>query len=216
MREDRFILSYSGGKDAALACDRAIRTGAKPVGAVTTFDRKNDCSWFHRLPETILRKAEQSLGIPLKIIDTEAERYAEDFETALYDYKNKGAAAAVFGDIDIREHFDWCDRRCRNVGLKSRFPLWNEDRKKILEELIDRGFKAVITTVDTSRMDAKFLGETLTKELLVGIAAEGVDPCGENGEYHTFVYEGPIFRHKIEFNTENPSRTGKYVYLPLK
>ena len=212
----KFVLSYSGGKDGVLACHRAVNAGGKAVGALTTFDRENECSWFHRLPENVLKQVEHSLGIPLTIVDTQGNRYAADFESALKTLQSEGVDSVVFGDIDIRDHFDWCDERCRNVGLKSVFPLWSEDRKEIVHEMIEAGFLALITIVDTSRMNAKFLGKTLTKEIVAQIETDGVDPCGENGEYHTFVYDGPLFRRRIEITTGNSVQSEKHVYLPLR
>ncbi len=215
MSKENFILSYSGGKDCLLACYRAVRNGWNPLGAITTFNRENKCSWYHHLPETVLKRAEQALGFPIRIVDTKGDRYADDFETALKTFEAQGAKSVVFGDIDIQEHYDWCDARCRNVGVQSVFPLWKMDRRKIVEELIDFGFHAMITTLDTARMDEKFLGKTLTHEIVLQIAAEGVDPCGENGEYHTFVYNGPLFRNRIELKFGRSLRSGKYVRLPI-
>lgn len=214
-KKNKFVISYSGGKDGVLAMYRAMKSGMTPVGALTTFDRKNACSRFHRLPENVLKKAEESLEIPVQIVDTHGDRYAGDFEDALITYKMLGVETVVFGDIDIREHYAWCDDRCKNVGLESLFPLWGEERRKIVEELIGLDFRALITIVDTSRMSERFLGKTLTGELIEQISEEGTDACGENGEYHTFVYDGPLFRRKIEFETGKPVREGKYVYLPL-
>lgn len=215
MKNDRFVVSYSGGKDAVLALYRAVKSGMTPAGALTTFDRENECSWFHRIPEPLLKRVEQSLEIPFEIIDTQSDRYAEDFEKALSVFKKQGVGSVVFGDIDIGEHYEWCDNRCKSAGLASVFPLWKEDRQRLVEELIDAGFRALITIVDGSRMNEEFIGKTLTKEIVSQIAAGGVDPCGENGEYHTFVYDGPLFRQKIEFKTETPFKSENRIYLPL-
>lgn len=215
-KTDRFVVSYSGGKDAILALHRAVEFGMRPVGAMTMFDRENECSWFHRLPKALLKKVEDSLEIPFEIIETGGDSYAADFEKALNNFKKRGADSVVFGDIDIQEHRDWCDERCRNTGLKSFFPLWRENRKKIVEELIDTGFRALITTIDTTKMHEKFLGETLTKPIAAQIIETDVDVCGENGEYHTFVYDGPLFHKKIEFEKGSPITSNGKTYIPLR
>ncbi len=211
----KFILSYSGGKDCILACYRAVQNGWNPVGAITMFDRKNECSWFHHLPETILKRVERSLEFPIRIVDTTGDRYADDCETALKTFESHGAQSVVFGDIDIQEHYDWCDARCRNVGMQGVFPLWKTDRREIVGTLIDDGFHALITTLDTAKMGENFLGKTLTHGIVSQIADEGVDPCGENGEYHTFVYNGPLFRNRIEFRFGDAIKSEKQVRLPL-
>ena len=215
MTKENFILSYSGGKDCLLAYYRAVKSGGNPLGAITTFDRENECSWYHHLPESILKRAEQSLGFPIRIVDTKGDRYADDFEAALKNFESQGVKSVVFGDIDIQEHYDWCDARCRNVGMQSVFPLWKGNRRKIVEELIDAGFRALITTLDATRMDEKFLEKILTREIISQMAAAGVDPCGENGEYHTFVYDGPLFRNEIELKFGHPIRSGNHICLPI-
>ena len=101
------------------------------------------------------------------------------------------------------------------MGLQSLFPLWNEPREKLVYELIDSGFRAVITIVDTTRLSERFLGQTLTRKLAQEIAAEGADICGENGEYHTFVYDGPLFSAPVDFQFGEKIMQGNYAVLPV-
>jgi uncharacterized protein (TIGR00290 family) len=121
----------------------------------------------------------------------------------------------VFGDIDLEAHKDWDDERCRNAGMSSLYPLWQEERRILVYELIDSGFKAVITTVDRKRMPESFLGKTLTRELADEIAATGSDICGENGEYHSFVYDGPIFNSPVDVSFGAVLRNGDYSMVPI-
>ena len=208
-----FVISYSGGKDAAFACYLAMQSGLTPVVAVTVFDRENEYSWFHRFPESLLNRVESSLGIPVEIIDITADRYEKDFE---YTIQSFGANLVVFGDVDIQEHYDWCDARCRNVGMKCVFPLWKMDRLKVVSEMIDAGFRVVITSIDTTKMNESYLGKNLTHELVSQMINDGIDPCGENGEFHTFAYDGPLFRTKIEYAVDKTERIGNRLYLILR
>jgi diphthine-ammonia ligase len=121
----------------------------------------------------------------------------------------------VFGDIDIQGHYDWCDARCRKAGVNSYFPLWLESRKELVYEFINSGFRAIITIVDSSRMNEAYLGKVLTKELVQRIEADGVDICGENGEYHTFVFDGPIFHRPVDVAFSEAIRIDKYVRIPF-
>ncbi|HHY81899.1 MAG TPA: diphthine--ammonia ligase [Clostridiales bacterium] len=210
-----FAASYSGGKDSILAIYRAIRRGFTPFRLITTYDEKNQRSWFHSIPKSILNQAADAMGIPLSIIKTEGERYAHDFEAELRALKELGVNTCVFGDIDIQEHFDWCDSRCRNAGINSYFPLWQESRKDLVYEFINCGFKAIITVVDSSRMDEGYVGQILTKELVQRIEDDGVDICGENGEYHTFVFDGPIFHRPLDVSFGEAIKTDKYVRIPF-
>lgn len=216
MRPKKFVLSYSGGKDCVLALDRAIRQGHAPLGLLVTFCESEDCSWFHRIPMATLKHLETSLGIPMTLLKTDGEHYEQNFEAALENFKRQGAEAVVFGDIDIREHYDWCHARCENVGLESAFPLWGEDRRAVVDELIDRDFEAMITIVNTRKLNAKYLGKILTCETVSQIVVDGADACGENGEYHTLVVDGPLFKKPIRVSTQNIARNSDYAYIILE
>ncbi len=212
----KFVASYSGGKDSVLSIYRAIKAGHEPIALITTCDEKNNHSYFHNIPYSILKKVEASLGIPIIFINTEAGKYAVDFENTLKSLKDKGAELCVFGDIDIQEHYDWCDERCTNAGLKSFFPLWNESRKDLVLEFVDSGFEAIITVLDKSRMNERYLGKKLSREIIDELEADGVDICGENGEYHTFVINGSIFHNIIEIEFGEKTENRNYIRLPIK
>ncbi|MDR1944057.1 MAG: diphthine--ammonia ligase [Synergistaceae bacterium] len=212
----KFAASYSGGKDGALALHRAVKSGREPVSLLTTYNEGAGRSWFHGVPAEMLYKVSELMGIPLELAKTgEGDGYAQDFEAALERVKGRGASACVFGDIDIQLHYDWCASRCKAAGLESLFPIWNGNRRELVYELIDAGFKAVITIVDPSRLSEKFLGRTLTRELAEEIASEGADICGENGEYHTFVYDGPLFSAPVNFKFGEVVRRGNCSILPV-
>jgi len=211
-----FVASYSGGKDGALALYRAVKKGHEPICLLTTYNESTERSWFHGVPAAVLHNVSELMGIPLELIKTgEGNKYDKDFENALVHMKERGARTCVFGDIDIQEHRDWCDTRCKNAGLKSMFPLWNNDRRELVYELIDSDIKAIITIVDTSKMSEKFLGMRLTRKLADEISAGGVDICGENGEYHTLVYDSPLFREPLQFTLGEIVRQGNISILPV-
>ncbi|MDR0567758.1 MAG: diphthine--ammonia ligase [Spirochaetaceae bacterium] len=212
----RAAVSYSGGKDSALALYRTIRSGCEPVRLLTTYNEDAGRSWFHGVPQALLERVAELTGIPLETVKTRpGDGYAGDFEAALAGLKPLGVSACVFGDIDIQAHYDWCDARCKAAGLASRFPLWREDRRELVYELISAGFKAVITIIDTSKLGEEFLGKTLTREVAEEIACAGADICGENGEYHTFVYGGPIFSAPVPHGFGEALRNGVYAILPV-
>ncbi|GHV50865.1 ATP-binding protein [Deltaproteobacteria bacterium] len=212
----KFTASYSGGKDSALALYRAVKNGHKPTSLLTTYNEEAGRSWVHGVPAEVLDNVAELMGIPLELVKTgERDDYARDFEAALARLRDRGTRACVFGDIDIQLHYDWCASRCEAAGLESLFPLWNGGRRELVHELIDSGFQAVITIVDTSKLSEKFLGQTLTRELAEKIAAEGADICGENGEYHTFVHDGPLFREPVKFTFGGTVRRGDYAILPV-
>jgi uncharacterized protein (TIGR00290 family) len=164
----------------------------------------------------MIQKVSESLEIPIKLIKTSGAQYEENFEKALADAKNRGAEVCVFGDIDIEGHLEWCTLRCEKTGLIPYFPLWRKKKKKVVYDFIDSGFSAIITIVDASRMPKDFLGRTLNSEVAGLIEQSGADICGENGEYHTFVFDGPIFKNKIDLECIGKFDRDKYYILNIE
>lgn len=193
----KFAMLYSCGKDSALALHRQILAGDEPVCLIVTYNSEAGRSWFHGVTGELLDEVADSLGIPVLRCPCTGENYEQEVERCLKQAGEKGAEAAGFGDIDIEEHLDWNRQRCRNAGLQCLTPLWQESREKLVYETIDAGFKAVVKCVDLNALDQSFLGETLDRDLVARIAGAGADICGENGEYHTFVYDGPLFKKPI-------------------
>ena len=210
-----FIASYSGGKDCMLAVHRAIRQGMKPMGLITTYNTDMERSWFHGIPEPILQEVSRSVGVPVVLIRTSGEAYRDNFVKELRRQKELGAEVCVFGDIDIEGHLEWCTDVCRDAGLEAYFPLWQESREALVRESIGEGFVANLTVVDTRRLTAGHLGKQLNLKLMESIKAEGADVCGENGEYHTFVSDGPIFAHPVPFKFGEKEQSGNYAVIPL-
>lgn len=194
----KFVASFSGGKDSTFAIYKAIKEGMTPIGMITTCPVGATKTWFHKLDFETLYQISDSIQIPITIVQTTGEDYLINFEKALTDYKQKGADAAIFGDIDIEGHLEWCTKRCESVGLKPYFPLWKQQREKVVRDFIDAGFKAKIVSARDERLQKGFLGEILTHNLINKMASLGVDVCGENGEYHTVVIDGPLFSKGIE------------------
>lgn len=196
----KFIVSYSCGKDSTLALYRMIQAGFHPSGLLVTMNTREDRSWFHGITPELLQKYSESLGIPvIPIYAKEGEEYGKSFENALAEAKNLGIDICVFGDIDIEGHREWGTDRCNAVGMEAHFPLWQENREKLAYEFIDNGFKAMIKVVDLEALPLRFLEKILTQDVVQDVKNCGADPCGENGEYHTFVFDGPIFKKPIPF-----------------
>jgi uncharacterized protein (TIGR00290 family) len=211
----KFVASYSGGKDSILAIHRTIGQGNQLLALIITYNTDKNRSWFHGIPKPILERVSDSLGVPVWLVETTGEAYAKNFEKILHHAKLQGADACVFGDIDIEGHHEWCSARCQEAGIEALFPLWNENRKTLVYEFIDQGFVANMTVIDTNRLSEYFLGSVLTKSIVDEIEAQGVDACGENGEYHTFVSGGPLFNEPIDFSFGEKVKEEHYVILPL-
>lgn len=202
MNKNCFV-SWSGGKDSCLALFKAKELGYNPVKLLTMFGTE-EISSSHRLNEKIINAQADSLGIDYIIGKSEFHEYEKIFVSNLIKFKEQGINYGIFGDIDLDEHKQWEDRVCKSADMEAVLPLWKIDRKEIVKEFISLGFKAKIIVVNTNMLDAKFLGQDLSFSLIEEIEKSGADPCGENGEYHTVVYDGPIFKKpvNIKFNSE--------------
>ena len=198
----KFVMSFSGGKDSMLALHRMIKSGNTPIALLTTVKKNKDESWTHGINSHFLSKVSESLGIELIKVECEANEYEKEFEKKLLEAKKNGASICVYGDIDIEHHKQWGIDRCNAVSMEARFPLWQENREDLVHEFIDNGYKATIKKVNLNNLGEKFLGQVLTKDLIQEIKSTGSDACGENGEYHTFVTDGPLFRQPIDFIKE--------------
>jgi len=212
----KFVASYSGGKDGAFAIYKAMIQGMAPLALITTFSIDLERSWFHYFPEALLKEVADSIGAPLWLIRTDGAGYEDNFEKTLRLAKESGADVCVFGDIDIEEHINWCTGRCVSAGIEAMFPLYGQGREAIVDGFIGSGFIAYFTIIDTTKINAGLLGKALTKETARELRAQGADICGENGEYHTFVADGPIFARPVEFTFGEKIYDNGRVILPVK
>lgn len=215
MKEKKFVMVYSCGKDSTLALYRMIEKGYKVACLMITI-REED-SWFHGVPKGLMREVEKSLEIPIVYCKCSMENYEDDFVKGLKIAKEKyGADLCAFGDIDLEEHKAWDLEMCKRAELKGVLPLWQESREKITMEFIDLGFKGVIKKVNLNNMGSEFLGKVLSKEVIREIEKTGSDICGENGEYHTFVFDGPIFNKGIKYEVIEKNNNSNYGNLIIK
>ena len=195
----KVFVSWSGGKDSVLACYRMMQDSDIEVAyLVNMMTEDGKYSRSHGLSVAVLRAQAAAVGIPLIQRAASWKDYEKEFKSVLTELKNKGVEAGIFGDIDLESHREWVERVCRETGLKAFLPLWNEKRELLLEEFIGAGFKSRIVVTDEAVLGAEWLGCEIDQDFLEKIkTVPHVDPCGEKGEYHTFVYDGPIFRNPV-------------------
>lgn len=194
---DAVCCSWSGGKDSCLALDRAVRAGARPVCLVTMFTEDGERSRSHGLSRQVIEAQAAAVGLPLLSRSATWEDYEPAMIDLLSEARSLGAAAAVFGDIDIPRHRQWEEMVCERAGLEARLPLWQEDRLALLAEWWRHGFKARIVVVRDGVVDRTLLGCELDETLVQQLLRTGIDACGENGEFHTVVTAGPLFRQPL-------------------
>lgn len=196
----KFVSAFSTGKDSMLALHRMVKEGHEPIGLLVMYNSGAERSWFHGADHRMIERISESLGIPVYYGASDGNDYMEAFEEQLLKAKEAGAEACVFGDIDIENHREWDEARCKAAGLKAVLPLWNEVREDLVRETIREGYTCIIKCLHEEELPAEFLGKALSEEVLSEMDKYGIDLCGENGEYHTVVLDGPLFKKKIEYS----------------
>lgn len=198
--------SWSGGKDCCLAFWKAKTAGREIGYLLNTYRRESGRVAFHGVRAELVQRQADSLGVQLLQKEVFGNGYEEQFLEALAELKAKGVSGVVFGDIDVKENRQWTENVCRKAGMDSHFPLWGIEQKSILTNFIDSGFKAVVVAIDEKFFSEGNVGHQLDMDWLEHITllnTSGRDPpityCGENGEYHSFVYGGPAFRSAVRF-----------------
>lgn len=211
----RFIASYSGGKDSSLALYKAMKQG-QAIGIIAMMEEEGVRSRSHGLSRSLLQAQADAMGVPLYIGCASWEGYEEVFVGLLKEAKEKGAEVLVTGDIDVPEHECWHERVTESVGLGLGMPLWQMGHKEVVEEFIQLGFITKIVTINLNKgMQPSDLGRILTKEYMEELEERGIDPCGEAGEFHTTVVDGPLFKHPVRVREEEVTSRGEYMYLSL-
>ncbi|MFB6468853.1 diphthine--ammonia ligase [Cytobacillus sp. Hz8] len=212
----KFIASFSGGKDSVLALYKASKVG-KAVGLIVMMEEEGKRSRSHGMPPDIIHAQAEAIGLPVYTADASWADYEKIFIQLLETAKNQGADMLVTGDLDMPTDGCWHEKVTNQVGLKLGMPLWEMNHRKAVEEFINLGFITIIVTVNLSLgMREEDLGRTLTHEYIKELEARGIDPCGEGGEFHTTVLDGPIFKHRIPIRKCGIIRDGEYAFLPLE
>ncbi|MFJ8236023.1 diphthine--ammonia ligase [Ureibacillus sp. NPDC094379] len=212
----KFITSFSGGKDSTLALFKAMKVG-EAVGLIIMMEDEGNRSRSHGMPPEIIRAQASSIGLPIFTAAASWEEYEKVFIGLLEKAKNQGAEVLVTGDIDMPAHGCWHEKVTSYAGLKLAMPLWEMNHRAAVEEFINLGFETMIVTVNLSLgMQETDLGRTLTHEYVKELEARSIDPCGEGGEFHTTVINGPIFSHPIPVRKCEIVKDGDYAFLPLQ
>jgi diphthine-ammonia ligase len=199
----RVVASWSGGKDSCLACYKAMLDGFE-VSHLINFISKDGRCMSHGLDPKLIVAQSQAIGIPTIQREVTWDTYEEGFKTVMKELKQIGVKGAVFGDIDISEHLDWVIRVCNEVGILYMEPLWHLDRVQILKEFINAGFEAIIVNAKADIFGEEWLGRKVDESFIEDLrrlhSKYSFDICGEMGEYHTLVIDGPIFKRRIKIS----------------
>jgi len=217
------LLAWSGGKDSTLALERLLGdAGVRVAALVTTVTTGYDRIAIHGVRRSILRRQVALLGIPL--IEAEIPPQADNatYEAAFADALSRASASSgtrvdtiAFGDLFLADVRAYREAMLARLGWRGRFPLWGEDTARLARYFVDRGYRAILSCVDTQQLDGAFCGRDFDAAFLADLP-DGVDACGENGEFHTCVHAGPIFAGTIALERgERVLRDERFQYVDL-
>ncbi len=200
---ERVLLSWSGGKDSAMSMWEIQKRGKYEIGALlTTVTEDYDRISMHGVRRELLERQSVATGVPLEKIyipkNSTNGIYEERMRKVLESHHQTGVETVVFGDIFLEDIKQYREKNLALLGMRGLFPIWRRDSQELARAFIEAGFKAVLVCVDPKRLDPSFVGSLLDADFLRRLPPL-VDPCGENGEFHTFVFAGPIFQEEIKW-----------------
>ncbi len=217
-QSEKIVLSWSGGKDSAIALATLQHYDAPVHALLTTVTDPQRRISMHGVREELLRQQADAAGLPLRVV-----RIPEACSDAIYEnlfaretdaLKEEGVDRYAFGDLFLQDVRDYRERQLGRSDLKAVFPLWGLDTKQLAENFVRQGFQAIVVTVDPKQLDPSFIGRDYDLQFLADLPP-GVDPCGERGEFHTFVHAGPIFRKPIAVQRGESSERGGFYFQDL-
>jgi uncharacterized protein (TIGR00290 family) len=199
---DRAFIAWSGGKDSVLALNEIHKT--IQIEALITTVTEDDRIAMHGINKELILQQTYSLGYPVAEVripqNCSNDQYELKMTQVLQNYRETGVESIIFGDLFLEDIRAYRENFLKQIGMKGIFPLWKKDTSVLAKQFIDTGFRAIIICVDTKSLSKEFAGREFDYELLNSLPKH-VDPCGENGEFHTFVYDGPIFHEPLKIET---------------
>ena len=211
-------LAWSGGKDSALALAALRRERIEVAALITTFTTDYDRVSMHGVRRSLLRDQAAAVGVALVEVDIPAacsdDVYADRMEAALRGPPLAALQAVASGDLYLEDVRAYREERLRRVGKRAIFPIWGLDTTTLAHTFLDSGFEAHVVCVDTRRLDASFVGRSYDAAFLEALPS-GVDPCGENGEFHTFVHAGPCFERRLACRVGDHVVRGDFAFADL-
>ncbi len=204
--------SWSGGKESTLALDRVQKQNQKVKYLITMFPRKNS-NLGHGLPQEFYKLQAESLGMELLGKETTWEDYEKNFSNLIRKIEpEKG----IFGDVYVEDHFDWVERKGKELGFEPLEPLAGEKPEELFIEFLEKEYEAIIVKIDPTKISEEWLGKSLSKNFLEHVRDKEVCPIGENGEYHTATIDGPIFQKRIEIEVKRKREYGEKKIIELE
>mgnify|MGYP006289624583 CR=1 FL=1 len=220
MKHD-IILSWSGGKDCAFALSEMKHNQDYQIKRLlTTIDRDTGQVNMHGIPRSLLEKQASSLGIQLDLVELPSNPSNKEYESIMQKqlgfYQSQAIHHIAFADLFLEDIRHYRMQQMQKAGMQAVFPIWKRNTRELARTFVERGFKAIITCTDSTQMESKYTGRQFDDDFLDSLP-ESVDPCGENGEFHSFVYDGPDYEKAILYDkAEIYSNDGRFYFLEFK
>jgi diphthine-ammonia ligase len=211
----RCAVMWSGGKDSALAAHRARRDGHEIASLVNFYDEETGRVRFHATRTELIAAQADAIGVPLLQRGTTWPGFEAAFRATLDTLVREGVEGVVFGDIHLADVRAWYEVRVRAAGLAHIEPLWAQEPRDLLAEFVDSGGRAVVTCCESAKLDESWLGRIIDDQFVRDIASIPIDPCGENGEYHSFAFAGPLFGRAVQHALGERRSDGRFVQLDV-
>ena len=211
------IVAWSGGKDSCLACYAAVRQGYAIAHLANFISQEYGRVRFHGIKAELIRAQALAVGLPLLQKETVAEDYEAGFKEGIRSLLSDRIGGLVFGDIHLQHSWEWAERVSRELGLQVVEPLWGRSTEEILLDFINSGFHALVVSTQANLLGEEWVGRPIDLAFLNDLKERGgVDLCGENGEYHTFVLDGPIFRERVTILEAGKVLRDGYWFLDIR
>ena len=207
-----YLASWSGGKDGCFAVYRALGKGYKVSRLVNCVAKEYQRVNFHGTEKRLVQLQGEAVGIPVFQPETTFGSYTEDFKAAVRTLLPQGIRGMVFGDIYNDQHLAWVQGVCSSLSIEAVEPLWGMSTDDVINDFLEAGFEAVIVAADARLIDEEWLGRVVDNDFIAYLKAKAIDPCGESGEYHTIVVNGPLFKRRIEITEGRTIRRGDYWF----
>ncbi|WP_051591118.1 diphthine--ammonia ligase [Bacillus sp. UNC438CL73TsuS30] len=220
---ENIVVAFSSGKDSVFLVNQLLKDQRYKIISLVTTCTDNGNVTSHHIDEQLVEKQAEAIGLPLykiKMSEFTTEKFEDGLiSTMVYFRAHFGVTKIAYGDLFLEEVKTYKEKLLAKHGFELLLPLWGQDTKTLAQQMVEEGWKAAVISIDSTKLSSGFLGKTLTKEWLEALPSD-VDPCGEYGEYHTFVYHGPIFKYPIPIEIDNKFINAidrwKFVGIKLK
>lgn len=229
MKKPKVLFNWSSGKDSALALYKTLKENKFDIAyLLTSINEEYQRISMHGVHVSLLEQQASSIGFPLIKMEIpkepSMEQYRDIMNKTMSELKSQGITYSIFGDIFLEDLRKYREDQLKAIDMEAVFPLWKKDTTNLIHEFLDLGFKTIVTCVNETYLDKSFAGRIIDEQFIADLP-QNVDPCGENGEFHTFTFDGPLFKNPIKFEvgeivkktypmpkTDNNESNGDYVF----